>query len=250
MSEELDSIISDASYCYFLPSGMKSNRQSIKLDNDNPILQAAVFVALLRKQNYITQSVRTWIINALNITRVCPGVYNRSVEHGISMTNSQDNDAAIVVLEPLGIGPYAEEKCEAGERNGYNFDNQQKPYFSFDTARQLGDVAIYKICCDRLPNIVELLWMTAGFLILAFKKLNFHHHLGWLKLEGLRVQFIKHAYEKSWTHVNLCMFLCFLSYDLSMKLRYKSLLYAVKKYYSDPMHPNVRLAKLIDGDKE
>jgi hypothetical protein len=241
---------------YKHPSGMLSNRSDTgRLDNDNPILQLAVFAALTRRLlGSVPESIKLWCQEALDVSRKSKGIWHRSPEHGASALNSHDNYAAIAALEPLGCGRPAIEICEVGELTGYAFDNRDysdpNQYYDVKAMRQLGDVALYKICCtqSRMPNLLETVWMTVGLLILAFKPMHFHHHLGWLRLEGLRIRLAERLKQKPWAFVNACSLLAILAYDLSMQLRYKSRFSAVFRYYSnDDSHPIRQLTRLLDA---
>ncbi len=235
---------------------MLSNRSDTgRLDNDNPVLQLAVFAALTRRLlGSVPDSVKAWCGEALDVSRKSKAIWHRSPEHGAQVLNSHDNYAAIAVLEPLGCGRFATEICEVGELTGFVFDNRDysdpNQYYDIKAARQLGDVALYKICCTepRMPNLLETVWMTLGLLILALKPMNFHHHLGWLRLEALRIRLAERVMQKPWAVVNACSLLAILAYDLSMQIRYKSRFSAVFRYYSsDDKHPIRQLAKLLDA---
>lgn len=237
---------------YKHPSGMLSSPKP-NLDNDNPVLQLAVFAALTRRLlGSVPDELKAWCQEALDVSRKSKAIWHRSPEHGAAVLNSHDNYAAIAVLESLGCGEPAEEICQVGELTGYVFDNRDvRPEYGQDikAARQLGDIALYKICCNqpRIPNLVEMIWLTVGLLILAFKPMHFHHHLGWLRLEGLRIRLSERIYRKDLILVNICSFLAIAAYDLSMQIRYKSRFSAVFRYYSsDDGHPIRQLVKLLD----
>jgi hypothetical protein len=255
MQEALD-VIQQALVRYKHPSGMLSNASSAgRLDNDNPILQLAVFAALTRRIfGGVPQTVKDWCTEALDVSRKSKAIWHRSPEHGASVLNSHDNYAAIAVLEALGCGRPATEICEVGELTGFAFDNRDysdpNQYYDVKAMRQLGDVALYKICCThpRIPNLLETVWMTLGLLILSLKPINFHHHLGWLRLEALRIRLCERVKQKPWALVNSCSLLAILAYDLSMQIRYKSRFSAVFRYYSsDDRHPIRQLARLLDA---
>jgi len=254
MQEALD-VIELALSKYKHPSGMLSSASKDgRLDNDNPILQLAVFAALTRRLlGSVPESVKAWCEEALDVSRKSKGIWHRSPEHGAQVLNSHDNYVAIAALEPLGCGRSAEEICEVGELTGYAFDNRDysdpNQYYDVKAMRQLGDVALYKICCteSRMPNLLETVWMTVGLCILAFKPMHFHHHLGFLRLEALRIRLSERVMQKPWAFVNACILLAILSYDLSMQIRYKSRFSAVFRYYSsDDKHPIRQLCKLLD----
>lgn len=226
-------------------SGMLSWPGTV-IDNDNPILQYAVYAALRHEAGTLDESVKQWGRDALAATRKSPGYFLRSDDprHAESL-NSHDNYAAIAVLEPLGVEGVATEICERGEHTGYHFNTVSNGALSLEAMRQLGDVAQYKINAERMPNLVELVWMVVGFLILAVRKLSFEHHLAYARLSGLRIMLAKKMPDKMWWHINLAMFICIVSYDLSLHFRYGSRLIAVTRYYSNKEHPNVLLAKSL-----
>lgn len=242
-------IVERALSLYRHESGMTGHPNNV-MDNDNPILGYAVFAELCRlKFGTVPEAVKEWGKIALDVTRVSPGYWHRSTlpRHAESL-NSHDNYAAICVLEPLGVAPVATEICERGELTGYHFDNVHHDRLSLKAMRQLGDVAQYKICAGRIPNLVELLWMFLGFLNLAIRKRSFEHHLAFARLSGLRIMLAKKLHDKMWFHVCIVMMLCIWMYDLSLYFRYGSRFNAVIKYYHDKEHPNVLLAKELEAD--
>jgi hypothetical protein len=241
-------IVAEALASYRHGSGMLSAAGAASVDNDNPILQYAVFAELCREADVLSEEVKQWGRDALASTRVSQGYFLRSDDkrHAQSL-NSHDNYAAIAVLEPLGIEPVATEICERGEATGYHFNNVSPGTLSIKAMRQLGDVAQYKINAGRIPNVVELAWMLIGFLILAFKPLSFEHHLAFARLGGLRVMLAKNLHLKMWVHVNLVIGLCIALYDISLHLKYGSRFVAVTRYYSNKAHPNVLLAKKLEA---
>jgi hypothetical protein len=243
-------IVATALASYRCGGGM-SSAPGGSVDNDNPILQYAVFAALCHEVGIMSDEIKAWGKEALAQTRVSAGYFTRSNDprHAQSL-NSHDNYAAISVLEPLGVEACSTEICERGELTGYHFNSVSPNTLSIRAMRQLGDVAQYKINAGRIPNLVELAWMLIGFLILAFKPLSFEHHLAFARLSGLRVMLATKITDKMWWHVNLCVFASILAYDLSLHLRYKTRYIAVIRYYSNKQHPNVKLAQeLSNGGK-
>ncbi len=248
--ENLASTIQEATTSYFHDSGLRSSPGQGRIDNDNPILQLMVFVAVVKRvTGTVPQVLKDWVSLAVSKTRIRDGYWTRSTDHEVTRLNSHDNYVALASVDNIcGHESIAQEICDAGSRNGFVFDTDSDASYRFKAARQLGEVAYYKIAAERLPNLLELAWFAVGCLIQCFRPISFQHQLVWLRLETARYTLSKTLHKKAWIHANCVIFTLGLIFDLSLQLRYGSRFEHLMRYYShEDKYPTRQVIRLIEG---
>lgn len=229
----LDLIVEDALTNYWHPSGMLGH-PGTKLDNDNPILQLAVFIGLLHDAGVSDVLVNLWATNAIEHDRVAPGIWRRAEEKPNSL-NSKDNELAVAVLQTFGVGTGATDMTHVGDELGWDFDNTGHAE-GLAAVMQPGDVATVKVCANHIPQILESGHLVIGGCILAFQGMSFRKQLGWLRAKAFRIQLLKHSEQSHWRRTNSFLSMYLTAHDLSAR-RYVDEYEGCYRYYDQKNHP-------------
>ena len=131
---------------------------------------------------------------------VKPGLYKRRPDAG-TRHEAHDNYDAIAAGSVLFRQPFARDICDYGESNGWAFNNVVPDSWRWQSLRQGGSIAFYKICAGRIPYPLEMLWLCAGYLLALARGWSSQWNLAWLKHEAIPMALEQYAITPAWSWV-------------------------------------------------
>jgi hypothetical protein len=159
--------------------------------NSNGVLFAAYGYMILHKHKMLDGADYLRFYHTIKTLTVEPGLYKRRPDAD-QVTEAHDNRTGIAVaallLDQLQT---VRDLQDYGDRMGYQYANTDTSKFSWKQLTQGGDIALYKICCGRMPYITEWVWMLGGMAVSVFKGWSSTWNLFYLRAYG-----VSHALER------------------------------------------------------
>ena len=130
-------------------------------NNDNGILILAWFNVLL---HMLEQRDTRDVVNsrhAMNTIEIEPGLYTRYP--GSTLLEQHDNYVGVALLSVLNndrarMGAV----CDRGRAMLWNYNDLEPSSWRIQSQRQGGDIALYQIAAERVPNLLLVVWLAYG----------------------------------------------------------------------------------------
>lgn len=213
------------------------------IENANGILFLAIFYAVAKKIDLLSQNDLTHAFDTLKKIEIEPGLFKREPTN--RELEAHDNYVGICFLSVIFDLYFARQVVEYGTKTGFMYDNKNPEKPDPRTMRQGGDIALYKIAAGYFPTVWETIWLFFGIISASFKGSPSTMNLTWLRIQTISYAFEKHKNVTFLSGSFVLLFIASLIFNLMIRKRYGGIQGSFAKYYSDD-HPIRRLAKEIN----
>lgn len=157
---------------------------------DNGALWLSMFQALCHLCGVYDDGDAHWLIEAASKIKKGADYKRRPNDE---RTDAHDNMAGIVTGYVLaGRLDLIGEICDSLDKTGGVSDHTNGSKWSLKQMRQGSEIAFYRICCGRIPFLVDMAWLTFGIVFnAAFGNVS-SKNLGWLRCFALNRAGYKH----------------------------------------------------------
>lgn len=210
-------------------------------DADNCLLFLSTYYVLRCLSGEHPSNLR--YCGAVALCTLEPGLYTRRPEDRTS-TNSFDDSVGIAAASVFMRLRFADEIYSKGEIWGWNFNNVQPGSWALWAWRQPSEIAYFKICAGRRPDLFGLAYLCIGLCITAFQgeKRTSEHLLTWLRVVAIEKAGLE-PWARPWFALAAGI------WRLGVQIRFGGMARVFSIYYADENHPNRLLAEQIYGKK-
>jgi len=214
------------------------------LKNDNGVLFLVYFLILCKKAGVYEEQDSINFLMAHDRIRVRKGEYKRRPDD--DRTDAHDNMVGVVGGAVLADSRnIVEDICDHMDRTGNVSDHTTGSVWKLSQMRQGTDIAFYRICCGRIPSILDMIWFCGGILVGTFFSNASSKNLGWARIQIMREAGLGHLPMKYMVPLSLCI----LIHDLVIMIRYKSQAYFFERYFIDK-HPINKMQRWLDENSK